>query len=359
VRLTRNRQERISASVSRATSGSAATGLDYAQNRTYDSKQGRFTQVDPIGMGDVRADNPQSLNLYNYCHNDPINNADPSGLGFFSFLKKLFKWVMIAIVVATAILTVVGTVMMPAAFTAFTHTLLGQILTFMAGLPSAIGGAITGAARAVGGIFSFIAEATKLQAIFGWGVLAAGAVGSSIADHFARSTQGRAQGGCNFYVWTGGWLPKPATPVSASGSGTTVTIRYSNGGVETRTGGSRAWRNNNPGNIGRGSSLPGNIGSAGGFTIFDSEASGQAAISGNLRRSVYQSKTLDGAVEKWAPPDSNPTAVYQALVRRETGLDGNTIISTLNQGQLDSVANAIRLMEGWRPGKVTCQRGGK
>lgn len=29
---------------------SARTGLDYAVNRTYDSKQGRFTQVDPIGM---------------------------------------------------------------------------------------------------------------------------------------------------------------------------------------------------------------------------------------------------------------------------------------------------------------------
>ncbi|MEP7147974.1 MAG: RHS repeat-associated core domain-containing protein [Acidobacteriota bacterium] len=28
---------------------SAQTGLDYAVNRTYDSKQGRFTQVDPIG----------------------------------------------------------------------------------------------------------------------------------------------------------------------------------------------------------------------------------------------------------------------------------------------------------------------
>jgi RHS repeat-associated protein len=29
---------------------SAMTGLDYAVNRTYDAQQGRFTQVDPIGM---------------------------------------------------------------------------------------------------------------------------------------------------------------------------------------------------------------------------------------------------------------------------------------------------------------------
>jgi hypothetical protein len=67
----------------------------------------------------------------------------------------------------------------------------------------------------------------------------------------------------------------------------------------------------------------------------------------------YQPLTLDEAVKKWAPPNENPTALYQALVRRETGLSGNAIISSLNQSQLESVANAVRLMEGWRPGTVT------
>src|SRR5207249_8132559 len=51
---------------------SAPTGLDYAVNRTYDSKQGRFTQVDPAGMGAVSLASPQTLNLYAYCVNDPI-----------------------------------------------------------------------------------------------------------------------------------------------------------------------------------------------------------------------------------------------------------------------------------------------
>lgn len=70
---------------------SSRTGLDYAQNRSYDSKQGRFTQVDPIGMSSVDLRNPQTLNLYSYCANDPINHTDPDGL-FFGFLKKFFKW---------------------------------------------------------------------------------------------------------------------------------------------------------------------------------------------------------------------------------------------------------------------------
>lgn len=42
-------------------------------------------------MGSTSLVNPQTLNLYAYCTNDPINHTDPSGLGFFSFFGKLFK----------------------------------------------------------------------------------------------------------------------------------------------------------------------------------------------------------------------------------------------------------------------------
>jgi len=59
---------------------SDATRLDYAVNRFYSPQQGRFTQVDPIGMGAAELANPQSLNLYAYVENDPINSRDPLGL---------------------------------------------------------------------------------------------------------------------------------------------------------------------------------------------------------------------------------------------------------------------------------------
>ena len=42
-------------------------------------------------MQSVSLQSPQTLNLYAYCTNDPINYTDPSGLGFFSLLKKIFK----------------------------------------------------------------------------------------------------------------------------------------------------------------------------------------------------------------------------------------------------------------------------
>jgi len=87
---------------------SATTGMDYAVNRFYNSAQGRFNQVDPIGMAAVRLSNPQSLNLYGYCENDPINSLDPDGLflgKLFGAIGKAFKWIAR---VGAVILAVVG-----------------------------------------------------------------------------------------------------------------------------------------------------------------------------------------------------------------------------------------------------------
>jgi RHS repeat-associated protein len=82
---------------------SDVTTLDYAVNRFYSSQQGRFTQVDPIGMGAVSLSNPQTLNMYAYCGNDPGNCVDPDGL-LFGWLSKVFKWVarVAAVVLAVA-----------------------------------------------------------------------------------------------------------------------------------------------------------------------------------------------------------------------------------------------------------------
>jgi RHS repeat-associated protein len=95
---------------------SSVTGLDYAQNRTYDSHQGRFTQVDPLGMGAATLDNPQTLNMYTYVGNDPVNRVDPSGLFWgklFGFLKKLFRAVMVALAVVVAVLAIAAAITVP------------------------------------------------------------------------------------------------------------------------------------------------------------------------------------------------------------------------------------------------------
>ncbi|MDX2040804.1 MAG: RHS repeat-associated core domain-containing protein [Acidobacteriota bacterium] len=67
-----------------------ATGLDYAQARTYTSGWGRYMQSDPMGagyrgqkpnpMGAAKPRFPQSHNRYSYVGNDPMTLTDPSGL---------------------------------------------------------------------------------------------------------------------------------------------------------------------------------------------------------------------------------------------------------------------------------------
>src|SRR6202171_3728324 len=56
----------------------SATGLDYADQRYYDSGQGRFMAPDPY-RARVGGD-PQNWNRYSYTGGDPINRTDPSGL---------------------------------------------------------------------------------------------------------------------------------------------------------------------------------------------------------------------------------------------------------------------------------------
>ena len=70
---------------------SASTGLDYAVNRFYDSSQGRFTTVDPIKSKASNLMNPQTLNLYAYTANDPVNRTDPDGQSW-GFITGLFRF---------------------------------------------------------------------------------------------------------------------------------------------------------------------------------------------------------------------------------------------------------------------------
>jgi RHS repeat-associated protein len=51
---------------------------DYADQRYYNATYGRFWTPDPASRADLT--NPQTFNQYPYVGNDPVNNADPTGL---------------------------------------------------------------------------------------------------------------------------------------------------------------------------------------------------------------------------------------------------------------------------------------
>lgn len=121
-----------------------------------------------------------------------------------------------------------------------------------------------------------------------------------------------------------------------------------------RTGGTRAWRNLNPGNIrySEFSRRAGAIGRAGGFAVFPDEETGMRAINALLRTDTYNNLTIAGAISRYAPPSENNTAAYHRQIERLTGLSINRRVRDLSDAEVSRMARAIREIEGWSPGRI-------
>ena len=131
-------------------------------------------------------------------------------------------------------------------------------------------------------------------------------------------------------------------------------------GARRAKGGTRADRNNNPGNIrdvGQFKNSPGYLGKdKDGFARFDSPEAGIQAMQEQLARYVKGTEatggvpkdTIAGIVETWAPAsDNNDVAAYVAAVSKATGFDPN---QKLGEGDLMQVAQAMARHEGWSGG---------
>lgn len=132
-----------------------------------------------------------------------------------------------------------------------------------------------------------------------------------------------------------------------------VVYTRANGKRFKRSGGTRAWRNNNPGCL-RYSDFTkqlGAVGRAGGFAVFPDEETGERAIATLLRSDAYRNLTMAQAIYKYAPPHENNTRNYNARLRKMTGLSSSMRIRDMNDAQLAKVVQAIRVVEGWREGK--------
>ncbi|MCP5467822.1 MAG: hypothetical protein H7A32_00960 [Deltaproteobacteria bacterium] len=124
--------------------------------------------------------------------------------------------------------------------------------------------------------------------------------------------------------------------------------------TELRSGGTRAWRNNNPGNIrnGKFADNHGAIGEAGGFAVFPDEVTGESALVSLLKTTTYQNLSIDEAVARYAPPSENDTQNYKNFLKDATGLAGTTQLNTLSDDQLRDVVKGIRRIEGWKIGDI-------
>lgn len=117
-------------------------------------------------------------------------------------------------------------------------------------------------------------------------------------------------------------------------------------------GGSRSWRNHNPGNIEYGNFTKdhGAIGGDPRFAIFPDTPTGTTALHDLLKSRKYQQLTIAAAIALYAPVNENPTAAYQSYVQEHVGVDADTPMSSLTPKQIASVALAIQHFEGWKPG---------
>jgi hypothetical protein len=148
-------------------------------------------------------------------------------------------------------------------------------------------------------------------------------------------------------------LPPRAMPGTTPGSHGVhkgrLYVAYADG---LKVGGSRAWRNNNPGNIVAGAfaKAHGAIGSDGHFAIFPDEATGHAALTSLLKGEGYAHLTVAEAMAKYAPPSENDTKAYAAAVEKATGLGAGEKMGSLSDAQVESFAAAIKQHEGWKVG---------
>ncbi|HEY9059373.1 MAG TPA: hypothetical protein VIO64_02540 [Pseudobacteroides sp.] len=160
--------------------------------------------------------------------------------------------------------------------------------------------------------------------------------------------------------------------VSATAFATTYTTAYSttyNGQIAVRYelnidssrklvsinyGGSRSWRNNNPGNLKYGSfaSSNGAIGTDGQFAIFPNYDTGYNAKK-TLITTTYRDYTIEAMMNKYAPPSENDTAAYIRYIVSKTGMPASTYIRDMNSSQLNSLLDAMKQYEGFVVGSTT------
>lgn len=155
-----------------------------------------------------------------------------------------------------------------------------------------------------------------------------------------------------------GVSPKPVnTTGQRTPPGTSGTLkgeRYVVYTDEIRVNGSRAWRNNNPGNmIGPFATSHGAIGKDGQrFAIFPDEQTGLDALEALLKSDNYSGLTIEEAMTKYAPPSENDTADYIKKIEEGVGVKKDTKVGDLTDEQMKKYLNVIRRVEGWIPGKV-------
>lgn len=133
-----------------------------------------------------------------------------------------------------------------------------------------------------------------------------------------------------------------------AGPGRTVVYTDTEGKQWKFTGGSRPWRNQNPGNLvpGNVSRRNGAIGKADRFAVFPDYAAGHAALLDSLKN-VYGEKDIAALMKAYAPDQENDTQKYIAFVQKKTGVNGRKKVKDFSDDEFQKLWQTIEKMEGW------------
>jgi hypothetical protein len=144
-------------------------------------------------------------------------------------------------------------------------------------------------------------------------------------------------------MYIAAWVDRPQS----------VTYKDANGSTYTREGGSRSWRNFNPGNISKGTFAEscGSIGGDTRFAIFPNEDTGLESIISLFKSRAYSSLSLKDGIFRYAPPDENDSQAYLDAVSSKIGCAPTKIINTFSKSQYSALAESIKTHEGWKVGQ--------
>jgi hypothetical protein len=131
-----------------------------------------------------------------------------------------------------------------------------------------------------------------------------------------------------------------------------LTVSYDDGTMERRTGGTLAWRTNNPGNLRRSPLAIGSVNTPNGpYAVFPSLAVGEKAQENLLfgkSKQGYSNMTAAEAVKIYAPASENDVAAYQ---RSAPGVAGKTLAQYTPE-ERQAFMGQMRKHEGFKPGQV-------
>jgi hypothetical protein len=145
-------------------------------------------------------------------------------------------------------------------------------------------------------------------------------------------------------------------PPNVGDSEELFTVQYfdEHGNMTIRSGGTRAWRCNNPGNLKKSSYSIGksrrSIGIAGVgknfYAVYPDYETGHEALVVMMRGSVYSPLSLRAAMERY--DSSNPKYIDEIV--KITKFDPERTIKSLNEKEFDLFWKAIEFVEKWKVG---------